>query len=215
MHGFLTGCGCTSHRLACASAATSSVPRSQLQPAQLAESRGQGDGDRAVRKIPAAGGARRQRRPLPGAAPPVPPRGEERLRGDRRLAGHEARSERHRARRRRTAPIERKPSGCCFGRSSSTASRFPSLTVEDVNAFKWFLAAPPARWCGPRHHQRWSPLWRPLEGPLSSAALRQSIVILRSLFAFLVSQNYSARERVRGRGAAARAERGRSARRER
>jgi integrase len=65
-----------------------------------------------------------------------------------------------------------------------------SLTVEDVNAFKWFLAAPPARWCGPRHHQRWSPLWRPLEGPLSSAALRQSIVILRSLMAFLVSQNY-------------------------
>ena len=65
-----------------------------------------------------------------------------------------------------------------------------SLTVEDVNAFKWFLAAPPARWCGPRHRQRWSPLWRPLEGPLSSAALRQSIVILRSLMAFLVSQNY-------------------------
>ncbi len=65
-----------------------------------------------------------------------------------------------------------------------------SLTVEDVNAFKWLLAAPPARWCGPRHHQRWSPLWRPLEGPLSSTALRQSIVILRSLFAFLVSQNY-------------------------
>jgi len=35
-----------------------------------------------------------------------------------------------------------------------------SLTVEDVNAFKWFLVAPPARWCGPRHHQRWSPLVR-------------------------------------------------------
>jgi hypothetical protein len=65
-----------------------------------------------------------------------------------------------------------------------------SLTVEDVNAFKWFLATPPARWCGPRYHQRWSPLWRPLEGSLSSTALRQSIVILRSLFAFLVSQNY-------------------------
>ena len=65
-----------------------------------------------------------------------------------------------------------------------------SLTVEEVNAFKWFLAAPPPRWCGPRHHQRWSPLWRPLEGPLSSAALRQTMVILRSLFTFLVSQNY-------------------------
>ena len=65
-----------------------------------------------------------------------------------------------------------------------------SLTVEDANAFKWFLVAPPERWCGPRHHQRWSPLWRPIERPLSSAALRQSMVILRSLFGFLVSQNY-------------------------
>jgi integrase len=65
-----------------------------------------------------------------------------------------------------------------------------SLTVEDANAFKWFLFAPPERWCGPRHHQRWSPLWRPLEGPLSAGALRQSMVILRSLFTFLISQNY-------------------------
>ena len=65
-----------------------------------------------------------------------------------------------------------------------------SLTVEDVNAFKWFLVAPPPRWCGPRHQQRWSPLWRPLEGPLGPVALRQSIVILRTLFTFLVSQNY-------------------------
>ena len=65
-----------------------------------------------------------------------------------------------------------------------------SLSVEDVNAFKAFLAAPPARWCGPRHHQRWSPLWRPLEGSLGTIALRQAVVILRSLFTFLVSQNY-------------------------
>ncbi len=65
-----------------------------------------------------------------------------------------------------------------------------SLSVEDVHTFKWFLAAPPARWCGPRHQQRWSALWRPLEGPLGPVALRQAIVILRSLYAFLVSQNY-------------------------
>ena len=65
-----------------------------------------------------------------------------------------------------------------------------SLRVEDINAFKAFLAAPPARWCGPRHRQRWSPLWRPLEGPLSPLALRQALVVLRSLFVFLVSQNY-------------------------
>ena len=65
-----------------------------------------------------------------------------------------------------------------------------SLAVEDVMAFKAFLAAPPVRWCGPRHRQRWSPLWRPLEGPLGPAAMRYSLVILRSLFNFLVKQNY-------------------------
>ncbi|SFM91967.1 site-specific integrase [Variovorax sp. OV329] len=65
-----------------------------------------------------------------------------------------------------------------------------SLTVEDALAFRHFLADPPASWCGPRHTQRWSPLWRPLEGPLSPAALRQSMGILRGLFGFLVSQGY-------------------------
>jgi integrase len=65
-----------------------------------------------------------------------------------------------------------------------------SLTVEDSMAFALFLQAPPAAWCGPRHRQRWSPLWRPLEGPISVSALRQTLTILRSLFAFLVAQNY-------------------------
>ena len=65
-----------------------------------------------------------------------------------------------------------------------------SLTVEDATVYRDFLAEPPATWCGPRHHQRWSPLWRPLEGPLAPVALRQSLVILRSLFTFLVSQGY-------------------------
>ena len=63
-----------------------------------------------------------------------------------------------------------------------------SLTVEDAIDYRSFLAAPPQSWCGPRHHQRWSPLWRPLEGPLAPAALRQAMIILRSLFAFLMSQ---------------------------
>ena len=67
-----------------------------------------------------------------------------------------------------------------------------SLSVEDAIAYRGFLAEPPPRWCGPRHRQRWSPLWRPLEGPLSPVALRQSLIILRSLFAFLVRQGYVA-----------------------
>ncbi len=65
-----------------------------------------------------------------------------------------------------------------------------SLTVEDASAYAAFLQAPPASWCGPRHRQRWSPLWRPLEGPLNRTALRYSLTVLRSLYAFLVAQNY-------------------------
>ncbi|WP_295985476.1 phage integrase family protein [uncultured Variovorax sp.] len=65
-----------------------------------------------------------------------------------------------------------------------------SLTREDAQAYQAFLTQPPERWCGARHHQRWSPLWRPLEGPLAPAAMRQSMIILRSLFDFLVEQGY-------------------------
>ncbi|WP_241660945.1 phage integrase family protein [Variovorax guangxiensis] len=65
-----------------------------------------------------------------------------------------------------------------------------SLSVEDATEYRSFLANPPASWCGPRHHQRWSPMWRPLEGPLQPVALRQALIILRSLFAFLMSQSY-------------------------
>ena len=65
-----------------------------------------------------------------------------------------------------------------------------SLTAEDAVAFASFLESPPQTWCGPRHHERWSPLWRPLEGALSASALRQAIKVLGGLYAFLVAQNY-------------------------
>ncbi|MDP9902256.1 phage integrase family protein [Variovorax ginsengisoli] len=67
-----------------------------------------------------------------------------------------------------------------------------SLAAADMTAYDAFLAGPPRHWCGPRHHQRWSPLWRPLEGPLSPAARRHAFAILRSLFGFLVAQGYLA-----------------------
>lgn len=65
-----------------------------------------------------------------------------------------------------------------------------SLTVEDATAFTEFLADPPADWCGKRHHQRWSTHWRPLEKKLQPAAIRQAMVVLRALFAWLVKHNY-------------------------
>jgi len=65
-----------------------------------------------------------------------------------------------------------------------------SLDAGDAADYLAFLSAPPASWCGPRHHQRWSPLWRPLEGPLADSALAQARVILQNLFSFLVDCGY-------------------------
>ena len=67
-----------------------------------------------------------------------------------------------------------------------------SLTHEDCEAYRRFLADPQPRttWCGPRARERWSPLWRPFEGPLSASAQRQAITILTNLYTFLVDRNY-------------------------
>jgi site-specific recombinase XerD len=68
-----------------------------------------------------------------------------------------------------------------------------SMTTEDCAAYRAFLADPQpcSRWCGQRNRERWSPLWRPFEGPLSLAAQRQAITILKNLYAFWVDKNYA------------------------
>ncbi|HEX8886016.1 MAG TPA: phage integrase family protein, partial [Noviherbaspirillum sp.] len=67
-----------------------------------------------------------------------------------------------------------------------------SMTLEDCMAYRDFLAdpQPAALWCGPRARPRWSPLWRPFEGPLSATAQRRAIAILKSLYGFLTEQCY-------------------------
>lgn len=67
-----------------------------------------------------------------------------------------------------------------------------SMSPEDCVAYREFLAnpQPAALWCGPRAGARWSPLWRPFEGPLSPAAQRRAIAILKSLYAYLGDQCY-------------------------
>lgn len=67
-----------------------------------------------------------------------------------------------------------------------------SMTAEDCQAYQAFLAdpAPADRWCGPRAREKWSPLWRPFEGPLSPRAQQQAITILKSFYGFLVDQCY-------------------------
>ena len=67
-----------------------------------------------------------------------------------------------------------------------------SMANEDCIEYRDFLGDPQprSRWCGDRGRARWSPLWRPFEGPLSSSAQRQAITILKNLYGFLVDQNY-------------------------
>lgn len=67
-----------------------------------------------------------------------------------------------------------------------------SMTRDDCEAYRRFLAdpAPADRWCGPRAREKWSPLWRPFEGPLSPRAQRQTVTILKSMYKFLVDQCY-------------------------
>ena len=67
-----------------------------------------------------------------------------------------------------------------------------SMSNEDCIEYRDFLADPQprSRWCGQRSRERWSPLWRPFEGPLSVSARRHAVTILKNLYGFLADQNY-------------------------
>lgn len=71
-----------------------------------------------------------------------------------------------------------------------------SLTHEDLLVYQRFLADPqPAdRWVMKSGHKcsRFDPDWRPFAGPLSPTSQRQSIVILNTLFSWLVNAGYLA-----------------------
>ena len=67
-----------------------------------------------------------------------------------------------------------------------------SMSNEDCIEYRDFLADPQprSRWCGQRSRECWSPLWRPVEGPLSVSARRHAVPILKNLYGFLADQNY-------------------------
>lgn len=71
-----------------------------------------------------------------------------------------------------------------------------SLTHEDLLVYQRFLADPqPAeRWVmkAGRKWSRFEPDWRPFAGPLSATSQRQAIVILNTLFSWLVNAGYLA-----------------------
>jgi site-specific recombinase XerD len=71
-----------------------------------------------------------------------------------------------------------------------------SLSHEDLLAYQRFLAdpQPAARWVitGARKPPRGDPGWRPFAGPLASSSQRQAVVILNTMFSWLVHAGYLA-----------------------
>lgn len=71
-----------------------------------------------------------------------------------------------------------------------------SLTHEDVMRYRYFLTdpQPASRWvlAAGRKVARSHPDWRPFAGALSPASIRQAMVILNCLFAWLVNAGYLA-----------------------
>ncbi len=81
-----------------------------------------------------------------------------------------------------------------------------SLTREDCILYEQFLADPQprAKWCGPKA-PRFNPRWRPFVGPLHPASRKVAMLIINSLFSYLVKAGYLAGNplalaRRRGRG---------------
>jgi len=79
------------------------------------------------------------------------------------------------------------------------------LSVEDCAAYRnwlsmlgrtpdgeWPFRIPQSRWIGARNTPRHSPAWRPFDGPLSPQSIRQALLILSGLFAWLVRVQYCA-----------------------
>lgn len=68
-----------------------------------------------------------------------------------------------------------------------------SLTREDCIRYELFLADPQPRdrWCGSKA-TRFSPHWRPFLGPLSPASRKLAMLIINSLFSYLVKAGYLA-----------------------
>lgn len=73
-----------------------------------------------------------------------------------------------------------------FGRRKPLSA----LSSLDCVAYRDFLASPGPEWCGPRNALRWSPTWRPFEGPLSPRSTETALTILGGMCEWLVRRHY-------------------------
>ena len=54
----------------------------------------------------------------------------------------------------------------------------------------WTWDLPREDWIGPKTNKRWHPDWKPFTGSMTTASRRQSVIILKGLFGFLVRTRY-------------------------
>lgn len=80
---------------------------------------------------------------------------------------------------------------------------FGTMRVEDCAAYRdwlcalgrvdasaWAFALPQEQWFAPRYTKRYSPAWRPFEGPLSPHSVRYALTVCRALFGWLAQVRY-------------------------
>lgn len=64
------------------------------------------------------------------------------------------------------------------------------LSSLDCAAYRDFLAAPGPDWKAPRNALRWSPEWRPFEGPLKPRSAATAVTILTAMCEWLARRKY-------------------------
>lgn len=74
---------------------------------------------------------------------------------------------------------------------SERGKALSSMLVDDCEAYKDFLAAPPERWQGVRRPRK-SPDWRPFAGTPAPESQRYAVQALRAFFNYLVGVRYVA-----------------------
>ena len=70
------------------------------------------------------------------------------------------------------------------------AKALSSLDAIDCAAYRSFVQSPPAHWIAPKGMQRWSPHWRPFEGPLGPRSRAYAETVCKMLCRWLVGRNY-------------------------
>jgi site-specific recombinase XerD len=65
-----------------------------------------------------------------------------------------------------------------------------SLDSHDCQAYRRFIAAPPADWVQGRRSARHGPAWRPFAGPLSASSQKQALVVVQVMFEGLQKSGY-------------------------